>query len=186
MSILSKIWQLVRGVPTQPATLAITKFSFELPVDKSLPTSTGCFEACANEYHAGRLSYQQFLDAALAHLDPTLPTRHPEDASLANLARLSTCGSMGPVAAAIKLCLLSDSDQPILSQDTIDLLHVMQPSASSPDRRLLATVAALPSLHLQVAILAAPLPKHERPRRRGSVGKPAPSTSRAVTIQFAR
>ncbi|KAI0106464.1 hypothetical protein GGR51DRAFT_517808 [Nemania sp. FL0031] len=141
MSIMSK------------ATLAITKFTFELPVDTSLPTSPGCFATCANEYHSGQLSYQQFLGAALAHLDPALPTRHPEDGSLANLARLSTCGSMGPVAAAIKLCLLSD--KPILSQDTIDLLYAMQLSASSFGHRLTANLAALPSLHLQVAILAA-------------------------------
>ncbi|KAJ2986962.1 hypothetical protein NUW58_g4774 [Xylaria curta] len=146
---------LVRGVPTQRANLAITKFTFELPVDTSLPASPGCFETCANEYQAGQLSYQQFLDAALTHLNPTLPTRHPEDRSLANLAKLSTCGSMGPVAAAIKLCMLSDSGQPIFSQDTIDHLHAMQLSADSFDDRLPTTPAALPSLHLQVVILAA-------------------------------
>ncbi|KAI8628686.1 hypothetical protein F5Y19DRAFT_436827 [Xylariaceae sp. FL1651] len=155
MSIMWKISQLLRGLPTGDPTLAITKFTFKLPVDTSLPTSPGCFETCANEYHAGQLSYQQFLDAALAHLDPTLPTRHPEDVNLANLARLSTCGSMGPVAAAIKVCLLSDSGQSTLSQDTVDILHAMQLSASSFDHRLPATLAVLPSLHLQVAILAA-------------------------------
>ncbi|KAI0535645.1 hypothetical protein GGR58DRAFT_478263 [Xylaria digitata] len=53
---------------------------------------------------------------------------------------------MGPVAAAIKLCLLSDSGQPIFSQDTIDLLHAMQLSAYSFDHRLPTTLAALPSL----------------------------------------
>ncbi|TGJ81404.1 hypothetical protein E0Z10_g7361 [Xylaria hypoxylon] len=62
---------------------------------------------------------------------------------------------MGPVAAAIKLCLLSDSGQPIFSQDTIDLLHAMQLSAYSFDHGLPTTLAALPSLHLQVVILAA-------------------------------
>lgn len=145
-----------RGIPAQFANLpAITKFTFELPVDTSLPASPGCFETCANEYHAGQLSYQQFLDAALAHLDPTLPTRHPEDGNLANIAELSECGSMGPVAAAIKLCLLSDSGQPIFSQDTIDLLHTMQLSTDPFDHRLPITLAALPSLHLQVVILAA-------------------------------
>ncbi|KAI0413501.1 hypothetical protein F5X98DRAFT_378747 [Xylaria grammica] len=156
MPIISRILQLVRGRPTRSANLlAITKFTFNLPVDTSLPISPGCFEACANEYHAGQISYQQFLDATLAHLAPTSPTRHPEDGNLANLVKLSTCGSMGPVAAAIKLCMLSDGDQPVLSQDTIDLLHAMQPSADSFDRRLPTTLAALPSLHLQVAILAA-------------------------------
>ncbi|KAK5628834.1 hypothetical protein RRF57_004549 [Xylaria bambusicola] len=152
---MSKILQLIRGGPKQGANLAITKFSFELPADKSLPTSPGCFETCANEYHAGRLSYQQFLDVALAHLDPNLPTRHPEDRNLANLAKLSTCGSMGPVAAAIKLCMLSDSAQPNFPQDTIDLLHAMGPSAYSFDHRLPTALATLPSLHLQVVILAA-------------------------------
>ncbi|KAI1185121.1 hypothetical protein F5B17DRAFT_409298 [Nemania serpens] len=155
MSIMWKIWQLVRGLLPQSEPLAITNFTFKLPVDTSLPASPGCFETCANEYHAGQLSYEQFLDAALAHLDPTLPTRHPEDGNLANLTRLTTRGSMGPVAAAIKLCLLSNSGQPILSQETIDLLHAMQPSASSFDHRLPATLSALPSLHLQIVILAA-------------------------------
>ncbi|KAI0449630.1 hypothetical protein F5B21DRAFT_35980 [Xylaria acuta] len=155
MSIMSKISQLLRGIPIQSGNPAITKFTFELPVDPSLPASLGCFETCANEHHAGQLSYQQFLDAALAHLDPTSPTRHPEDGNLANLAKLSRCGSMGPVAAAIKLCMLSDSGQPVFSQDTIDLLHAMQLSASSFDHRLPTTLAALPLLHLQVAILAA-------------------------------
>ncbi|KAI0406843.1 hypothetical protein F4802DRAFT_605976 [Xylaria palmicola] len=153
----SNIWRLVRGyrIIRPPDPLAITKFSFELPVDTSLPTSPGCFETCANEYHAGQMSYQQFLDAALAHLDPTSPTRHPEDRNLANLAKLSMRGSMGPVAAAFKLYMLSGSGQPILSQDTINLLYAMQPLADPVDHRLLMTLAALPSLHLQVVILAA-------------------------------
>ena len=153
----SDIWRLVRGyrIIRSPNPLAIIKFSFELPVDTSLPASLGCFETCANEYHAGQMSYQQFLDAALAHLDPTSPTRHPEDGNLANLAKLSMCGSMGPVAAAIKLYMLSDSGRPTLSQDTINLLHAMQPSADPVDHRLTTTLAALPSVHLQVVILAA-------------------------------
>ncbi|KAI0431610.1 hypothetical protein F5Y09DRAFT_184552 [Xylaria sp. FL1042] len=155
MPIMSDVWRLVRGYPIirPPNPLAIIGFTFELPVDTSLPASPGCFETCANEYHAGQMSYQQFLDAALAHLDPTSPTRHPEDGNLANLAKLSMSGSMGPVAAAIKLCMLSDDGQPILSQDTINFLHAMQPSA---DHHLLpTTLAALPPLQLQVVILAA-------------------------------
>ncbi|KAI1419580.1 hypothetical protein F5Y12DRAFT_720549 [Xylaria sp. FL1777] len=157
MPIMSDIWRLVRGYPIirPPNPLAIIKFTFELPVDKSLPASPGCFESCANEYQAGQMSYQQFLDAALAHLDPTSPTRHPEDGNLANLAKLSMSGSIGPVAAAIKLCMLSDNGQAILSQDAINLLHSMQPSADPADHHLSTTLAALPPLQLQVVILAA-------------------------------
>ncbi|KAI0436062.1 hypothetical protein F4803DRAFT_543509 [Xylaria telfairii] len=159
MPIMSDVWRLVRGYPIirPPNPLAIIKFTFELPVDTSLPISPGCFETCADEYHAGQISYQQFLDAALAHLDPTSPTRHPEDGNLANLAKLSMRGSMGPVAAAIKLCMLSDSGQPepIFSQDAINLLHAMQPSADPIDYHLPTAFAALPPLQLQAVVLAA-------------------------------
>ncbi|KAI1360464.1 hypothetical protein F5Y08DRAFT_317311 [Xylaria arbuscula] len=152
----SNLIRLIRGHRLVRPTdhLAVTKFSFELPVDTSLPNSPGCFEDCAQRYHSGDMSYQQFLDVAFAHLNP-LSTCHPEDGNLANLAKLSMRGSMGPVAAAFKLYTLSEISQPILSQDTINLLYAIQPSSHPIDHSLSITLAALPPLHLQIVLLAA-------------------------------
>ncbi|KAI0857962.1 hypothetical protein F4860DRAFT_487733 [Xylaria cubensis] len=135
---------------------AITKYTFQLPVDITRPVSPACFETCAEDFESGRLSYDKFLDAALAHViggDPLV--RHPEDCDLANLAKLTTCGPMGAVAAAIKLCMLCDETD--FSQEAIDMLHRMHPSSAASSAELLRSTlsAGLSPLQLQVVILAA-------------------------------
>ncbi|KAI0806565.1 hypothetical protein GGR55DRAFT_653267 [Xylaria sp. FL0064] len=134
----------------------ITNYTFQLPVDTTRPVSPGCFETCAKDFESGQLSYDKFLDAALAHVvggDPLV--RHPEDCDLANLAKLSTCGPMGPVAAAIKLCMLCDKGG--FSQEAIDMLRRMDPSSMASSAKLLASAlhTDLPPLQLQVVIMAA-------------------------------
>ncbi|KAI1281723.1 hypothetical protein F5Y07DRAFT_267649 [Xylaria sp. FL0933] len=135
----------------------ITNYTFQLPVDTTRPVSLGCFETCAKDFESGQLSYDKFLDAALAHVvgdDPLV--RHPEDCDLANLAKLSTCGPMGPVAAAIKLCMLCDKRG--FSQEVIEMLRRMDPSSMASSAELLhpsALPTDLPPLQLQVVIIAA-------------------------------
>ncbi|KAI1108519.1 hypothetical protein F5Y14DRAFT_82246 [Nemania sp. NC0429] len=134
----------------------ITRYTFQLPVDTSRPVSSACFETSASRFEGGQLSYQGFLDATLAHVDPSSPVRHPEDCDLANLARLSRCGAMGPLAAAIKLCMLRSETG--LSQEAIDILRRMDPSpvAESVELELQHSVPPdLPPLQLQVVIVAA-------------------------------
>ncbi|KAI0966449.1 hypothetical protein F4678DRAFT_294050 [Xylaria arbuscula] len=150
--IVSGVLELLRDLVTPRA---FTKYTFKLPVDTTRPVSSECFEACANDYKADRLSYEEFLDAALAHIDPKSPTLHPEDSDLANLAKLSTCGPMGPVAAAIKLCMLRDDSKRSFSQEAIDMLHLMKPSATSTELRSAAPFSDLPPLQLQIVIVAA-------------------------------
>ncbi|KAI0191408.1 hypothetical protein EV127DRAFT_428240 [Xylaria flabelliformis] len=135
---------------------AITKYTFQLPVDTTRPVSPRCFETCAKEFESGRLSYDKFLDAALAHvMGGDLLVSHPEDCDLANLAKLTTCGPMGAVAAAIKLCMLCDETD--FSQEAIDMLHRMHPSSAASSAELLRSTlsADLSPLQLQVVILAA-------------------------------
>ncbi|KAI1354383.1 hypothetical protein F5Y01DRAFT_273968 [Xylaria sp. FL0043] len=135
---------------------AITNYTFQLPVDATRPVSPGCFETCAKDFESGQLSYSGFLDTTLAHIvgnDPLV--RHPEDCDLANLAKLSTCGPMGPVAAAIKLCMLSDKRE--FSREAIDMLRRIDPSSMASSAELLhsALPTDLPPLQLQVVIMAA-------------------------------
>ncbi|KAI0552870.1 hypothetical protein F4679DRAFT_532699 [Xylaria curta] len=135
---------------------AITKYTFQLPVDTARPVSPACFETCAKDFESGGLSYDKFLDAALAHVGGgDLLVRHPEDCDLANLATLTTCGPMGAVAAAIKLCMLCDETD--FSQIAIDMLHRMDPSSADSSAELLRSTlsANLSPLQLQVVILAA-------------------------------
>ncbi|RYC65761.1 hypothetical protein CHU98_g430 [Xylaria longipes] len=144
--------------PVRGESAAITEYTFQLPVDTSRPVSPACFETCAKDYESGRLSYEEFLDAALSHLDSESPSRHPEDCDLANLAKLSTCGPMGPVAAAIKLCMLRDNSQRTFSQAAIDILRRMEPSAASTELHSAATLSDLsdlPPLQLQIVLVAA-------------------------------
>ncbi|KAI3336891.1 hypothetical protein HD806DRAFT_21681 [Xylariaceae sp. AK1471] len=139
------------AVITDPA---ITKYTFQLPVDTSRPVSSTCFETCAKQFEGGQLSYQEFLDATLAHIDPNSPARHPEDCDLANLARLSRCGPMGPVAAAIKLCMLRSETG--FYQEVIDMLRRMNPSPEASSAELQhSALLELPPLQLQVVIVAA-------------------------------
>ncbi|KAI0433432.1 hypothetical protein F5Y09DRAFT_298919 [Xylaria sp. FL1042] len=137
---------------------AITKYTFQLPVDTTRPVSPACFETCAKDFESSRLSYDKFLDAALAHIvGGDLLVRHPEDCDLADLAKLTTCGPMGPVAAAIKLCMLCECDERGFPQEAIDMLRRMDPSAAASDVELHhATLpVGLSPLQLQVVILAA-------------------------------
>ncbi|KAI1119844.1 hypothetical protein F5Y10DRAFT_259523 [Nemania abortiva] len=154
--IVSGIGELVReAVGNLGTRCAIAKYTFKLPVDLTRPFSPACFETCAKDYETGRLSYEEFLDATLAHLDPKSPSRHPEDSDLANLAKLSTYGPMGPVAAAIKLCMLCDKGRRIFPQEAIDMLRLMNPSAASTQLRSAAPLSDLPPLYLQIVIIAA-------------------------------
>ncbi|KAJ8119406.1 hypothetical protein ONZ43_g3636 [Nemania bipapillata] len=151
ITLLETRWDAIR----KRDSMALTKYTFKLPVDESHPVSPTCFENCAKDYESGQLSYQEFLDAALAHIDSNSPIRHLEDCDLVNLANLSTCGSMGVVAAAIKLCMLLDDGQRGLSQEAIDTLRRLEPSVASTELHPITPLSELPPLHRQIIIVAA-------------------------------
>ncbi|KAI1288049.1 hypothetical protein F5Y03DRAFT_401864 [Xylaria venustula] len=131
-------------------SIAIHTWAYEFADDKNQPVSLGCFESFAKEFESGQLSYNAFLDGALSHI--TRGIRHPEDSNLTNLAALSKCGPMGPVAAAIKLCMLCDESD--FSKEVIDVLRRIDLTSSAQLLRS-ALPTNLPPLQLQIVVVAA-------------------------------
>lgn len=68
-------------------------------------TPTVCFDATAQAFKDGQLSFENFIDINLGHFSGE---RHPEDdvRTDESLANLSWLGNMGRVSAAIKACIL--------------------------------------------------------------------------------
>ncbi|KAI1323695.1 hypothetical protein F5Y16DRAFT_424734 [Xylariaceae sp. FL0255] len=131
---------------------SITNYTWahEFAYDKDQPVSLGCFESAAKKFESDQISYHGFLDAALSHI--TRDIRHPEDSDLTNLANLSKCGPMGPVAAAIKLCMLCDDLG--FSKEVVDVLRLLEPT-SSIDLLQSVLPTNLPPLQLQIVVIAA-------------------------------
>jgi hypothetical protein len=74
-------------------------------------SSPDCFAATAQAFKRGRLSFEEFLDKNLKHL---AGVRHKEDTfdTDADITDLSWEGPMGPVSAAMKLCMLEPGFNP--------------------------------------------------------------------------
>jgi hypothetical protein len=70
--------------------------------------SPDCFVDIARAFKGGRLSFEEFLDRNLEHF---AGLRHKEDAinTVTKIIDLSWEGPMGPISAAMNLCILDPS-----------------------------------------------------------------------------